>query len=154
MSVEKQVALSEHDVSCVAELVLLADVDHVEVLLVVETEVLAASVEVSEGGQREEGPHHELFDHYLASHHSEEASGRSVERRSDVAIVDVFPTYHIGPVPLSWRLVLIGLPIKKLLLDEVHPQNHGCLMLLRNAAVRLIEVVEVIRIARLQLVSQ
>lgn len=70
LSVQKQVAFSQYDVSCVSELVLLTDVYHIEVLFVVEFELLTTAVDVSESSKREEWPHDELFDHDLARDHT------------------------------------------------------------------------------------
>lgn len=154
LPVKKQVAFSENNVSCIPELVLLTNVYHIEVLFVEEFELLSAAIKVGEGGEWEEWPHHELFDHDLAGNHSKGARGQSVEGWSDVAVVDVLSSDHVGPVSFSGCRVLMRCPLKELLLNEVHSEMHGCLVLLWNATVCLIEMVEVILVARLQLLSQ
>lgn len=116
--------------------------------------MLSASVQVSESGEWEEWPHDELLDHDLASDHSEDACGSGVEGWSDVAVVDVFSADDVCPVPLGWRLVLVRLPVEDSLLDEVHSHDHGKLVLLRNAAIVLIEMVEVVLVARIELLTQ
>lgn len=154
LSVQQQVALSQNNVSSIAELVLLTNVYHIEVLFVVEFELLSTTIKVSESSQREEWPHDEFFDHDLARDHAEGAGRNCVEGWSDVAVVDVLSSDHICPVSLDGSQVLIWLLIEKFLLDEVHSEVNGCLMLLWNASICLVEMVEVILVTRLQLLSQ
>jgi hypothetical protein len=133
---------------------LLTDVYHIEVLFVVELELLTATIKVSESSKWEEWPHDEFFDHDLTRDHAKYAGRHCIECWSDVAVVDVLSSDHVCPVSLDGRAVLIRLLVEQFLLDEVHSQLNSRLMLLWNATVRLIEMVEVVLVARLQLLSQ
>ena len=153
-SVEEQVAFAKHCVPGVAQFVLLTNVAHVEVFLVVEVEVRSLFVEPDSGGNRHKWPEDSLLDHRLSNHDGCQTCSQTISHWHDVAVVNVLLASNVSPVSLNGCPVLVGLSLEDVVLEEKHSKVDSSLVVLWDTSVVLVQVVEVILVAGIQLGSQ
>ena len=106
LSVKQLVALLENNESCVAELVLLANIAHIEEFLVVEDESLSESEEVEKSEHRSEGPHDESLSHNHSSHAGTESNGSGIGQGSHLDIIPVLSSGNECPILLNIGIVV------------------------------------------------
>lgn len=143
-SVQKFVAVSEHDIASIADLVLLSHIAHIEQLLVVEGKKLSGSVHVHGEGNRGHGPPNHFLDHSHAHNASSEASSGSISGRSNLHIVEVFTLSNIHPVLLNSGLVVSDSAVQDVLGEEVHSEVDCHLVVWWDASVIFVKLVEVV----------
>ena len=154
LSIEQKITLSENNVSCIPNLILLSDVNHVKIFLIVEHIEGLISVKVGDQCDWEEWPHNKLLNHELSENGGKKSGCCSIGDRSDVAIVDILSANNIGPVTLDWSSVFVGLSIQYVGLNEEHSQVDSGLVFFWDATEVLVEVVEVVLIRCLEFLAK
>jgi len=152
--IEELVASLEDNIASIAEFVLLTDVAHVEELLVVLDEEGTRAVQVSEEEHRGERPDHKFLNHEHANYARKVSYSEGICEATHVHIIAILSACNIGPVLLCGALIVTWLSLKDVLVEELHPQGEGGMMILWDASVPLIQVVEVVVRGCLQLGSQ
>ena len=121
-----------------------SNVNHVEVLLVVELSLCHGSVEPSGDTHWEEWPHNELLDHDLSDTHGDDTCSGAVSGGVDVAVKDVAASGTESPVSLGWCTILMWLSVQEVVLNEEQSQVDGCLVVLWDSTIVFVKVVKVV----------
>lgn len=152
--IEECVALAEDNIACVAELVLLAHVAHIEKFLVVQDKEGTGAVKIGTDENGCEGPNHELLQHEHANNAGNIAKCKGVAKGTDVHIVAVFTTSNVSPIFLSAGLVVTWTSLKNIAVEELHAESESSLMILGDATVAHVQIIEVVLGGGEELASQ
>ena len=144
LAVKQGVGAFEDGESGEAGLVLLANIAHIEQLLVMEDEELSLPVKISGSANRCERPPDEFLQHEHASHAGDETESSSVASSANVYIVAILTLRNVHPVLLDWRLVVVDLTVQDVLGEETHTEvDHG-LVLSWDTAMVLVKLLEIV----------
>ena len=105
-SIKKHVTSSENNIPCIAKLILLSYIAHIEELLAVKHEKCSASVQISGNKDRNEGPDNKLLDHCHSEDAAHVSKGKCVTQSSHIDIISVFSPCNIGPIFLYAGFVI------------------------------------------------